>query len=134
MELLKWVSGAGFYFGSKEKASSYTSESGSTQQKINSGNVFEYDVLLEKPLIIDSSGDNWRFDPVALAFEKLGMDQEKAMDLAERIQEERGYATTQIMSRGRKKGYDGIVQIGRDGNVSEIVAWDRGAITEYIPA
>jgi hypothetical protein len=119
--------GAGYYFTTHENATRYAKESGSTFEKHKNGMVHKYQVNLKKPLIIDMSISN--ITPEAFAFIKLGMNKEKAYQLSEKIQEEKGYPTKEISSRAVKFGYDGIININRDGDVMEIVAWNSNSFT-----
>jgi hypothetical protein len=119
--------GAGYYFTTRENAARYAKESGSTFQKHKNGMVHKYQVNLRKPLIIDIRQGH--IMPEVIAFIKLGMDEKKANQLSEKIQEEKGYPTKEISSRAIKFGYDGIVYINSFGEVMEIVAWNSNSFT-----
>jgi len=121
--------GAGYYFTTQENAARYSKESGSTFEKHKKGMVHKYQVNLRKPLVIDMSISQNRIAPEAIAFIKLGMNAEKAYQLSEKIQEEKGYPSKEISSRAVKFGYDGIVYINLFGEVMEIVAWNSKSFT-----
>ena len=127
--------GAGYYFGDVEKATYYSKET-ALGEPLKNGKVHIYDVQLDNPLILDAreapdTSYGPLIDPTAQAFAKLGMDPDKAAEKAEYINEEFGYPSRQIMNMAKKKGYDGIVQLTKDGGeVSEIVAFDRSQFKE----
>ena len=127
--------GNGYYLTTAAGAAQYVQESGSTFQKNKNGKVHGYAVRLNNPLIIDRSSEEGRNlpDPLAMAFIKLGMSRDKALALSEKINDEKGYPSKELSSRGIKLGYDGIVLIAPNGEVTEVVAWQKGALNPLPP-
>jgi hypothetical protein len=110
--------GAGTYFTPSEtRALSYARESGAKKSAVT-----EVYLSIKNPLVI---GNNPRQHPMVEAFEKLGMDPNKAEDLVERVEEKHGYIGTELQRMAKRQGYDGLVQYDRSGEiVSEVVAFD----------
>ena len=61
--------------------------------------------------------------PCIQALVKLGVDEEKAAEKVEKVEEQKGYVGKEISSLAIKKGYDGIIQYF-DGIPKEIVIWN----------
>tara|TARA_R100001463_G_scaffold35008_3_gene76601 strand:- start:21659 stop:30079 length:8421 start_codon:yes stop_codon:yes gene_type:complete len=82
------------------------------------GSVFTGYVSIKKPLEIRE-----RLTPTVDALVQLGVPETKARKIVEKAEENYGYVGRQIQTRAIAKGYDGIIQYGKDGKVKEIVAF-----------
>lgn len=113
----KGALGVGAYFSPiKTTAERYAKESGGTVTKVM--------LSIKNPLKIES-GDGSH--PMVQALVKLGVNNEKAIDLVERIEEEHGYMGSQVKNLALKQGYNGIFQYF-NGVLTEIVVWNAGQV------
>jgi len=115
--------GEGIYLTPDSKyASSYAGGEG--------GNVLPVKTNIDNPLIVDIPKNDLILgqEPAAHVLNKLGVNKDKAFDIAEKAFEEKGNITKEISSRARKQGYDAIV-LRVDGKVQEILAYNPKAIT-----
>ena len=111
------VLGEGIYLTPDSKyASSYAEGEG--------GSVLPVKTNINNPLIVDIPKGQ---EPAAHVLNKLGVNKDKAFDIAEKAFEEKGNITKEISSRARKQGYDAIV-LRVDGKVQEILAYNPKAI------
>lgn len=111
--------GFGAYFTpDRELAIRYASESGS--------NVTEAYLDIKKPLKINSFHDT-RVHPCVQALELLGMPKEKASNLVEKVEEQKGYLGKEISSRAIPEGYDSIF-LYHKGDLREIVIWNSDKV------
>jgi hypothetical protein len=117
--------GAGIYTTpSAEFAGTYAdtsnlSRADAAKDEASGQNIMPLYVSIKNPIILEQG----RGDPMVAALVKLGMDQGKAEALVEKAYEEKGYVGKQVMTRAMAQGYDGILQYGRDGKLSEVVAF-----------
>lgn len=81
---------------------------------------------IHNPLIIERNSSK-HIHPCVEALTKLGMDREKAFNLVEKVEEQKGYMGKEIASRAIKQGYDSIIQIV-DGKLHEVVIWDSSKV------
>ena len=88
------------------------------------GNVLPVKANIKNPLIVDIQKGQ---EPASKVLNKLGVNKDKAFDIAEKAFEEKGGITKEISSRARKQGYDAIV-LRVDGKVQEILAYNPKAI------
>ena len=111
------VLGEGIYLTPDSKyASSYAGDEG--------GNVLPVKSKINNPLIVDIQKGQ---EPASHVLNKLGVNKDKAFDIAEKAFEEKGNITKEISLRARKQGYDAIV-LRVDGKVQEILAYNPKAI------
>ena len=111
------VLGEGIYLTPDSKyASSYAGGEG--------GNVLPVKTKINNPLIVDIQKGQ---EPASHVLNKLGVNKDKAFDIAEKAFEEKGNITKEISLRARKQGYDAIV-LRVDGKVQEILAYNPKAI------
>lgn len=111
--------GSGAYFTPmKDVAEKYASESG--------GEVIETYLDIKNPLKIYRDSSNQEH-PVIDAMMQLGVSQEKAIAVVEKIEEKYGYVGTQLKTLALAKGYDGIFQY-YDGKLREIVIWNKDQV------
>jgi hypothetical protein len=96
---------------------------------VASGNVLPVYAQIKNPLIIDGSASN---DPMIEALMRLGMGEQQAARLVERAYENRGYIGKEVETRARAKGYDGLLQYDKDGELSEVVSYNPNAIKSAI--
>jgi len=107
--------GSGAYFSPhQEIAARYAKEAGLNY-------ITEVYLNLSKPLIINSPAIK---NPCVEALIQLGMTPDKAYNLVEKVEEEKGYMGKEISSRAIKQGYDGLMQYS-DGKLMEIVIWNQ---------
>ena len=107
--------GSGAYFTPEEsKAEDYAKES--------NGEVIQTYLNLKNPLEIYMDRNEFSH-PCIQALVKLGVDEEKAAEKIEKVEEQKGYVGKEISSLAIKKGYDGIIQYF-DGIPKEIVIWN----------
>jgi hypothetical protein len=117
--------GAGIYATpSAEFAGTYADTSNLSRadaaiDEVSGQNIMPLYVSIKNPIILEQG----RGDPMIAALVKLGMEQSKAETLVEKAYEEKGYIGKQVMTRAMAQGYDGIMQYGRDGKLSEVVAF-----------
>lgn len=111
--------GTGAYFTpNKELAWRYATEAGAE--------VKEAYLDIQKPIVIKSFKDAG-VHPCVQALEILGMPKEKASDLVERIEENKGYLGKEISSRAIPQGYDGIFYY-HNNTLREIVIWNSDKV------
>jgi hypothetical protein len=113
--------GAGIYLTPSADHAGYYSEG-------EGANIVPTYVSIKNPLVIDGTIT----DPMVEALVRLGVQESKAADIVEKAYEEKGYIGKQVMSRAMKQGFDGIMQYGRDGVLSEIVAFSPKQIKSAI--
>jgi hypothetical protein len=89
------------------------------------GNIHPVKVNIKNPLIVRIKGRFHEYTQ-ARVLEELGVDTDKALDLAEKWSEELGGdVTTQFKSRARKQGYDSIILVNDEINtIQEIAVFD----------
>jgi len=108
--------GAGIYLTpSTEYANQYA------PKNLAGANIIPAYVSIKNPLIINGLIR----DPMVEALVRLGVAESKAESIVEKAYEEKGYIGKQVMTRAMAQGYDGIMQYGRDGELSEIVAFSN---------
>lgn len=106
--------GSGGYFSPEKKYTErYKQESG--------GHIIEAYLDLKNPLEISMESGKFSH-PCVQALIKLGMNEDKAYTLVERVEEQKGYLGTEISRLAMPKGYDGIFQYF-DGVLKEVVVW-----------
>lgn len=109
----KGALGVGAYFSPiKSVAERYANESGGTVTKVM--------LAIKNPLILES-GDGSH--PMIQALVKLGIEETKAENVVEKVEEEHGYMGSQIKNLALKQGYDGIFQYF-NGVLKEILVWN----------
>ena len=120
--------GSGVYLTPKtEFANEYAHPYVPGSSSLDSGNVLPVYAQLKNPLVIEGTGD-----PMIEALVKLGMDEDKAVRMVERAYENKGYIGKEVETRARAQGYDGLMQYGRDGNLSEVVSYNPNAVKSAI--
>lgn len=92
----------------------------------NNGIVVEAYLNISNPLIIKMSREKPSHAGV-LALELLGMDRNKAINMVERVEEQKGYLGKEISSRAIPQGYDCIFQYF-DDQLREIVVWSSDKV------
>ena len=111
--------GTGAYFTpNKELAWRYATESGASVEEVY--------LDVKNPIKINSYHDT-RVHPCVQALEILGMPKEKAMQLVERVEENKGYLGKEISSRAISQGYDGIFYYDNN-TLREIVIWNSDKV------
>jgi hypothetical protein len=110
--------GSGLYMTpDPARASSYAEGAG--------GYVMPLHARLTNPLRIDGTV---HIDPMVEALMRLGTPQAKAQAMVERAYEQRGYVGKQVENRARAAGHDGLMQYGKSGDLSEVVAYENGLV------
>lgn len=92
----------------------------------NEGTVTEVLLKVSNPLTIKTYKDK-HVHPCVQALIILGMREEKAINLVEKTEEQKGYMGKEISSRAFEKGYDCIFQYF-DDELREIVVWDSSRV------
>lgn len=94
--------------------------------KENNGVVSETYLKISKPLKIEMTREK-PSHPAVMALEILGLDRNKAINIVERVEEQKGYLGKEISSRAIPQGYDCIFQYF-DGQLREIVVWNSDRV------
>ena len=108
--------GAGIYLTPSTEYANYYAPGETT-----GANIIPAYVSIKNPLIINGLIR----DPMIEALVRLGVAENKAESIVEKAYEEKGYIGKQVMTRAMAQGYDGIMQYGRDGELSEVVAFSN---------
>ena len=113
----KGALGVGAYFTPiHSKADQYAKESG--------GQTIAAYLDINKPLVIHASQYE---HPCVQALVLLGVSEEKASKLVERVEEKYGYLGSEIKNLAMKQGYDGIFEYFNN-NLTEIVVWNAAQV------
>ena len=109
--------GVGAYFTPiHSKADQYAKESG--------GQTIAAYLDINKPLVIHASQYE---HPCVQALVLLGVSEEKASKLVERVEEKYGYLGSEIKNLAMKQGYDGIFEYFNNV-LTEIVVWNAAQV------
>jgi hypothetical protein len=119
--------GKGIYITpNAEYASSYTEENAFGEKRGTGANVIPLYARVENPVVITYK---LGYDPAVQALEALGVNTDKAIDIIEKANEEKGNPTTEIMSRAKKAGHDAIFYMEEDGKtIREAVVFDPSQV------
>lgn len=119
--------GSGVYLTPKPNyADQYTYEGAGNYE---GGNILPVHAQIKNPLVIDGSASN---DPMIEALVRLGMDENKAINMVDRAYDQKGYIGKEVQSRAQAQGYDGLMKYDRDGDLSEVVAYQPSAVKSAI--
>jgi hypothetical protein len=114
--------GKGIYITpNPEYAGDYTEESQFGEKRGTGANVIPLYARVEFPLIVDFKRGH---HPAVQALEKLGVNPDKAVDIVEKANEEKGNITNELMSRAKKIGHDAIFYKNEDGTIREAVVFE----------
>ena len=118
--------GAGYYVTPNVDAAKTYAREGAYGDGIAGGSVSVFDVELKNPLVLG------QFEAYpANILKLLGVSEDKAEAKGEKIMEDKGgYAGKEYQSLGVKLGYDGLVAVNANGDITEIVAWNQEALTD----
>ena len=118
--------GAGYYVTPNVDAAKTYAREGAYGDGIVGGSVSVFDVELKNPLVLE------QFEAYpANILKLLGVSEDKAEAKGEKIMEDKGgYAGKEYQSLGVKLGYDGLVAVNANGDITEIVAWNQEALTD----
>lgn len=109
--------GVGAYFTPiQSKADQYAKEAGGTT-------IGAY-LDINKPLVIHATRDE---HPCVQALVTLGIAEDKAYKLVERVEEKYGYMGSEIKNLAMKQGYDGIFEYFNNV-LTEIVIWNQNQV------
>lgn len=78
------------------------------------------------PIVIDITKDPGVY-PEVLVLQQLGMARDKAMSFADKVYDDKGGFTKELLSRAQKYGHDGIIAM-RDGKISELVLFNASQL------
>lgn len=95
--------------------------------KGSGGNIHQVYADVKNPLILEGT----YADPMVEALVKLGTPEKLANNIVERAYDRNGYITTEVQSRAKKAGYDGIIQY-KEGDLGEVVAFSPEQVESAI--
>mgnify|MGYP003660766029 CR=1 FL=1 len=83
------------------------------------GNILPVKADIVNPLVVNIKRGE---EPASHVLNKLGVEKNKASDIAEKAFEKKGNITKEISTRARKQGYDSII-LKVDGKIQEILMY-----------
>jgi hypothetical protein len=118
--------GKGIYMtADPEFAGGYAMESAFGDKRAGGSNVMPLYANISNPLQITYK---YGQAPATQVLQALGMSQDKAIDIVEKAYETKGNLTTELFSRAKKQGYDGIIYLNEDGSIREALAFEPNQI------
>lgn len=118
--------GKGIYMtADPEFAGGYAMESAFGDKRKGGSNVMPLYANISNPIQITYA---YRQAPATQVLQALGVSQDKAIDIVEKAYETKGNLTTELFSRAKKQGYDGIIYLNEDGSIREALAFEPNQI------
>ena len=118
--------GKGIYMtADPEFAGGYAMESAFGDKRKGGSNVMPLYANISNPIQITYA---YGQAPATQVLQALGVSQDKAIDIVEKAYETKGNLTTELFSRAKKQGYDGIIYLNEDGSIREALAFEPNQI------